>query len=77
MEILRKLLKHPEFSAFLLLVCTALFGWPFISIPGPAAPAGMYMYLFLVWGAVIVLLFLISRALGEEHNGDGQPGSED
>ena len=65
METLRKLLKHPEFTAVLLLCCTALFGWPFISIPGPSSPAAMFVYLFLVWGAVIALLWLLAKACGD------------
>lgn len=70
METLRKLLIHPEFSAILLLLCTALFGWPFISIAGPASPTAMYVYLFIVWAAVIVLLFFLARAHGAPQHVD-------
>lgn len=76
METLRKLLKHPEFSAILLLFCTALFGWPFISIADPSSPAAMFVYLFIVWGAVIVLLFFLARAHGGPQHLDDQPESE-
>lgn len=76
MATLRKLLRHPEFSAVLLLFCTALFGWPFISIAGPSSPAAMFVYLFIVWGAVIVLLFLLAGAHGEPEHRDSQPESE-
>ena len=75
METLRKLLKHPEFSAALLLFCTALFGWPFISIAGPSSPAAMFVYLFIVWAAVIVLLFLLAGAHDEPEHSDNQPES--
>lgn len=76
METLRKLLRHPEFSAVLLLLCTALFGWPFISIAGPSSPAAMFVYLFIVWGAVIVLLFFLARAHGDPQHLDNQQESE-
>lgn len=62
MKTLRKLLDHPEFMVILFLFCTALFGWPFISIAGPSSPETMFVYLFFVWGAVIVLLCFISRS---------------
>jgi len=76
METLRKLLRHPEFSVVLLLFSTALFGWPFISIAGPSSPATMFVYLFIVWGAVIVLLFFLARAHGNAEHLDNQPQSE-
>ena len=76
METLRKLLKHPEFSAVLLLFCTALFGWPFISIAGPSSPAAMFVYLFIVWAAVIVLLFFLARAHGDPQHLHTKPESE-
>ncbi|KJS03764.1 MAG: hypothetical protein VR65_00140 [Desulfobulbaceae bacterium BRH_c16a] len=62
MKTLRELLDHPEFMVILFLFCTALFGWPFISIAGLSSPESMFIYLFFVWGAVIVLLFFISRS---------------
>lgn len=62
METLRKLLNHPEFTAVLFLFCTALFGWPFISITGPSSPGSMFVYLFFVWGAVIIILYFIAGA---------------
>jgi len=66
METLRKLLNHPEFNVVLFLLCTALFGWPFISITGPSSPESMFVYLFGVWGTVIILLYCIARAHGKK-----------
>jgi hypothetical protein len=74
MNILRKLLSHPEFNTLLVLFCTALFGWPFISITGPARPEAMFVYLFLVWGAVITLLYCIAAAHAGNPN-DKDPDS--
>jgi hypothetical protein len=62
MEVLQKLLNHREFITVLFFICTALFGWPFISITGPSSPESMFVYLFIVWAAVIVLLFFIANA---------------
>ena len=75
METLRKLLNHRECIGLLFLFCTALFGWPFISITGPSSPETMFVYLFFVWGAVIVMLYFISRQTGPETSGH-KPGSE-
>lgn len=75
METLRKLLNHRECIAVLFLFCTALFGWPFISITGPSSPETMFVYLFFVWGAVIVMLYFVSG----QHNrktSDHTPGSK-
>jgi len=60
MEKFRKLLNHREFTAVLFILCTALLGWPFISITGPSSPESMFIYLFFVWAAVIVMLYFIA-----------------
>lgn len=74
---MKKLFKKPAFSIFLLLLCLVLFNWPLLSIVG-SNPKTMFLYLFSVWGLVILLLFFINRsyqspASEEEHppdNGD-------
>jgi uncharacterized membrane protein len=75
METLRKLLYHPEFIAVLFILCTALFGWPFISITGPSSPVAMFIYLFVVWAAVIALLSCIAWS-ADRKSSIQEPGSE-
>ena len=64
------MLQQPEFSVALFIFCLSAFGWPFISIPGADAPIHMFCYLFAVWGLVIVLLFIISRASARSDKND-------
>lgn len=75
MKVLQKLLNHREFIAVLFFICTALFGWPFISITGPSSPESMFVYLFFVWAAVIVILYFIAcfqdRATSDQKPGGG------
>lgn len=70
----RKFLNHSEGIALLFFFCTALFGWPFISITGPSSPESMFVYLFLVWGAVILMLYWISRSCGKQSSNREQKG---
>lgn len=73
MKVLQKLLNHREFIAVLFFICTALFGWPFISITGPSAPESMFVYLFFVWAAVIVILYFIA-GVPDRTTSDQEPG---
>lgn len=75
MEVLQKLLNHREFIAVLFFICTSLFGWPFISITGPSSPGSMFVYLFFVWAAVIVILYIIATAR-DEKTSDQEPWGE-
>jgi hypothetical protein len=63
------LLRKPAFRVFLFLVCFVLFGWPLMSVVG-SQPAGMFIYLFAVWGIVIILLFFMSRSYDRTADGD-------
>jgi len=65
------MLRHPEFSVVLFFLCLCIFGWPFISIPGADSLKSMFLYLFISWGIVIVLLFLIGNTGAESDNQDG------
>ncbi|SHO43781.1 hypothetical protein [Desulfopila aestuarii] len=65
------MLRHPEFSVVLFFLCLCIFGWPFISIPGASSLKSMFYYLFISWGIIIVLLFLIGIKQGKSDNHDG------
>lgn len=70
MDKLKKMLRQTEFHVFLVCLFSILFSWPFIAIPEKKGPVGMFIYLLLVWGIIIVFLFLISRSLREKTAGD-------
>jgi len=57
---LRSLLSKRESCIVLFFLSLFLFNWPFLSTPDQA-PEKMFIYLFLVWGLIIFVLFLISK----------------
>jgi hypothetical protein len=75
MDELKKMLRKTEFHIFLVCLFSLLFSWPFIAIPEKKGPGSMFIYLLLVWGAMIILLFFISRSVGKRTEGkDGTRG---
>lgn len=66
MDRLKGLLKRGEFHLLLFHICLVLFGWPVVSFYDIQGMKVMFVYLFLVWSAVIFLLFLISRSVEVE-----------
>lgn len=63
MRRLKDLLGKSEFRIVLFHICLILFGWPVVAFHDLAALGAMFIYLFLAWGAVICLLFLMSRSV--------------
>lgn len=53
------MLRQPEFSVVLFVICLVIFSWPVLSIPGVESPRSMFYYLFFQWAVVIFLLFLL------------------
>ncbi len=56
---------------FLFLFFFALFGWPIITIVDRTHDSSIFIYLFLVWGIVILLIALISLSLKPSHSSHG------
>jgi TRAP-type C4-dicarboxylate transport system permease small subunit len=73
MDKLKRLFSRAEFHIFFACLCLVVFSWPFVSMSGSSRhPAdAVFLYLFLPWGIVIVLLFLMSRSY------DAAPSPED
>jgi hypothetical protein len=76
MRRIRLLMGQRDFHVLLFHVCLVLFGWPVVSFQTLERLQAMFIYLFLVWGAVIFLLFLVSRSVdtedpSREASGDG------
>jgi len=57
------LLADPAIQLVLAWISAILLGWPLIQIVGEHGVAAMFLYVFAVWGGVIVLLFAVSRSL--------------
>jgi hypothetical protein len=61
MRYIKNLFRKPAFSVLVFIVCLVLFSWPLLSIVG-SNPKNMFLYLFFVWGVVILLLFFMNRS---------------
>jgi len=61
MEKLRKLFEKPGFCLLLFFLRLIFFGWPILSIVNKDYPETVFIYLFLVWGVFILLLYFMSR----------------
>jgi len=57
------LLANPAIQLVLAWISVLLLGWPLIQIVGEHGMAAMFLYVFVVWGGLIVLLFAVSRSL--------------
>jgi uncharacterized membrane protein (DUF4010 family) len=62
--------KRKELLSACFVFFTALLVWPLLTIPNrPVFVAGipaLVLYLFAVWAAVVLLLFLVARRSGGE-----------
>lgn len=73
------LLQQPEFHIFMLFLCFALFVRPLLFMYGIARPATVFLSLFLPWGGMVILFFLVSQSytIGEPDDDSGQAGGEE
>jgi hypothetical protein len=75
---LKGLFRQKEFHVLLFHVCLVLFGWPIVSFHTIERAQAMFVYLFLVWGVVIFLLFLVSRSVDvNDPSEESRKGKED
>jgi hypothetical protein len=72
MERFKKLFRQTEFHIVLFFLSLVLFGWPIVHFPDAHRAENMFVYLFLAWGMVIVVLYLVSTTLVES----GDPKDE-
>lgn len=70
---LKHLLRQAEFHGFLFVLVLLVFSWPFFGSAGTPPPGSLFLYLFLPWGIVIFLLFIISQSLTTSSS--SEPGS--
>lgn len=63
MRKLAELLRQKEFHFFLFFLLLMLFNWPFLSVAAGSGLKGFFWYLYALWLALILLLFLMQRAL--------------
>jgi len=63
MERLKTLFRQTEFHGLLFFCSLLLLSWPVVSFSDVNRLKTMFVYLFLVWGVIVLLLFLVSRSL--------------
>lgn len=63
---IRNVLKLPAFHLLLFCLFLVLLGWPILTIPDSAHNEALFIYLFLVWGAVIFMALLVNGSLKDQ-----------
>jgi hypothetical protein len=63
MERLKVLFRQTEFQVLLFSLCLVVFGWPVVSFSDIERLQNMFVYLFVVWGVIIFLLFLVAKSI--------------
>lgn len=59
----RLLLVQPAIQLVLAALGVLLVGWPILQIAGERGTAVLFVYVFGVWSALIVLLALVGRCI--------------
>ncbi|AFM25820.1 hypothetical protein [Desulfomonile tiedjei] len=72
MERFKKLFRQTEFRIALFFLSLVLFGWPIVHFPDVHRAENMFVYLFLAWGTVIAVLYLVSTTLVESGDPKGE-----
>ena len=70
MKTFARFLRQPETPVLLFLLCILLFTWNIPVLPDTSAGYGSFTRLFVAWSLVIVLLYLIKRALSGTKDDD-------
>lgn len=67
----RYLFAQPGFAVLMVALGLVAISWPFIDLALEAGESVLFGYLFGVWGGLVLLAFLISRAVaGQETDGE-------
>lgn len=77
MERIRALFSQSEFHLLLFFLGLFLLNWPLIAAFQQDHPLPLLVYLFLIWGSLIVILFLIRMSLGASGDQPAEEGQED
>jgi hypothetical protein len=74
MEPRRRASREFSFRLWLAAAGLLLFSWPLLTGPGELDSLLSFRFLFLVWGLVILVLWLLGRDDPENPGGTGGPG---
>lgn len=73
-EHLRHLLAQPSLQSMAACIGGLLLGWPVIQIAGDQGHWTLFLYVFWVWAALILLLVFVGRAITRSAR-DREPNS--
>jgi hypothetical protein len=71
-----QVLVQREFHVFLFCLCSILFSWPIVTFPDVERIKAMFIYLFVCWGILVAVQFLVSRRLDHGAQGGKAPPRE-
>ena len=77
MNKLKQLFRQSGFQLLLSCLLFVLMNWPFLAISVQRGLMAVFGYLFLLWGGIIFLAFLIGRSFrgnSSSENGDEEGG---
>ena len=57
------LLADPAIQLALAGLAGALVGWPLIQIAGERGMSALFVYIFAVWGGLVLVLFAVGQSL--------------
>jgi hypothetical protein len=69
-ERLRYILRQPGFQITAFIFSFLLLGWPLLSLTSVGPDVSIPVYLFLLWGFIIISLFFVARSLSDEDGAD-------
>jgi hypothetical protein len=72
MQRVRRLLQQPGFHILAFLLFLFVMVWPVLSIPGKGPLPSFFVYLFSIWGLMILSLFLMSRHSIADKSDEGE-----
>lgn len=67
MKRLLPILVRWEVQVLICIACLCLFSWPLLTGMGMSSLGEMLVSIFVIWLAVVVVLFLIGRACRDAH----------
>ena len=68
MQRLQRLQRKPELRVMMCGLFLALLSWPILSIADRTSVTSLFIYLFVVWGLLIVVMGWISAGLGDDES---------
>lgn len=63
---LREILSRPEISILLAVIGGLVFVWPFPELIRNAGDFALFLYFFAAWISMVLLAYLISRAIDDQ-----------